>query len=90
MSHAFLLEGPIRKSLQQPYTGPYEIISRDDKTITLNINNKKIKVSIDRVIPAFILANDSLPTSDHIISTNTTTKTTRSGRRVRFPDFFKP
>ena len=39
-----------------------KIIFRDDKTITLNINNKKIKFYIDRVISACILVNDILDT----------------------------
>ena len=62
-SHAFLREGPILKALQQPYTGPYEIIERDEKTITLKIRNRPTKVSIDRVKPAFIFQDEevSLP-----------------------------
>lgn len=57
-SHVFLKEGPILKALQPPYTGPYEVIDRDEKTITLKIRNKPTKVSIDRVKPAFILQNE--------------------------------
>ncbi|XP_058801476.1 uncharacterized protein LOC131670116 [Phymastichus coffea] len=61
-SHAFLKQGPFLKALQPPYTGPYEVMDRNAKTITLKIcNNKPTKVSIDRVKPAFILQDDVTP-----------------------------
>uniref|UniRef100_A0ABD2W6Y3 Uncharacterized protein n=1 Tax=Trichogramma kaykai TaxID=54128 RepID=A0ABD2W6Y3_9HYME len=54
-THAYLKDCRFLKALQSPYTGPYEIINRDDKLITLKINNAPVKVSIDRVKPAFLL-----------------------------------
>ncbi|XP_058810253.1 uncharacterized protein LOC131675338 [Phymastichus coffea] len=60
-SHAFLKQGPFLKALQPPYTGPYEIMDRNTKTITLKICNKPTKVSIDRVKPASILQDDVTP-----------------------------
>ena len=46
-SHAFLLEPPIRSSLQPPYSGPYKILKRQNKTIVLNIKGQPTTVSID-------------------------------------------
>ncbi|XP_058798167.1 uncharacterized protein LOC131668214 [Phymastichus coffea] len=60
-THVFLREGPERRSLQQPYRGPYEIIDRNDKNMTLKINNIPNTVTIDRVFPAFILNDDEPP-----------------------------
>ncbi|XP_058796163.1 uncharacterized protein LOC131667025 [Phymastichus coffea] len=60
-SHAFSKQGPFLKALQPPYTGPYEVMDRNAKTITLKICNKRTKVSIDRVKPAFILQDDVTP-----------------------------
>uniref|UniRef100_A0ABD2WXI7 Integrase catalytic domain-containing protein n=1 Tax=Trichogramma kaykai TaxID=54128 RepID=A0ABD2WXI7_9HYME len=48
-THAYLKDCRFLKALQSPYTGPYEIINRDDKLITLKINNAPVKVSIDRI-----------------------------------------
>lgn len=58
-SHVFLRQDSSRKSLQPPYTGPYEVVSRDEKTITIHIQGKEVKVSMDRVKPAYILADDA-------------------------------
>ncbi|GFU95576.1 hypothetical protein TNCV_4307651 [Trichonephila clavipes] len=49
--------------------GPYEVLSRNDKHITININGKKSCVSLDRrVKPAFVFMDlpDTIP--DPIIS----------------------
>ncbi|XP_014209263.1 uncharacterized protein LOC106639939 [Copidosoma floridanum] len=54
-SHAFLKEGLILKALQPPYTGPYEIVERDQKTVPLRIRGNSIKVSVNRVKPAFVV-----------------------------------
>lgn len=57
-SHVFVREGSILKPLQPPYTGPFEVLRRDDKTFTLNVHNQPVTVSIDRIKPAFILKDD--------------------------------
>ncbi|GFX89573.1 retrovirus-related Pol polyprotein from transposon 412 [Trichonephila clavipes] len=53
-SHVFLRVDKVSPSLSQPYTGPHEVLSRNDKHITININGKKSCVSLDRVKPAFV------------------------------------
>uniref|UniRef100_A0A1B6EJH2 Uncharacterized protein n=1 Tax=Cuerna arida TaxID=1464854 RepID=A0A1B6EJH2_9HEMI len=57
-SHGFLRDDTVRKSLQPPYTGPYQVVSRDEKTISIIINGQTSRVSIDRVKPAYILAEE--------------------------------
>ena len=40
-THAFVRCDAVRKSLQQPYNGPFKIINRSDKHYTLLVNGKK-------------------------------------------------
>jgi cleavage and polyadenylation specificity factor subunit 1 len=44
-----------RASLEPPYTGPHQVIDRDEKTITVDMNGRQTKILLDRVKPAFIL-----------------------------------
>lgn len=100
-SHVFLREDALRGSLQPAYTGPYEVVTRDTKVFKIKIKGKDVTVSVDRLKPAYILSdtNTSIktptPTTPIIIpilkSTQTPdVKTTRSGRHVRLPDYFRP
>lgn len=57
-THVFLRDDTVRPSLKPPYTGPYRIISKRDKTITITVGNKNIQVSIDRVKPAYLNNDD--------------------------------
>ncbi|GFU65144.1 transposon Tf2-9 polyprotein [Trichonephila clavipes] len=92
-SHVFLRVDKVSPSLSQPYTGPHEVLSRNDKHITININGKKSCVSLDRVKPAFVFKDlpDTIPDpiisaeSSHQHPVTTNMQTTKSGRRVRFP-----
>ncbi|KAM0726708.1 Gag-Pol polyprotein [Formica fusca] len=54
-SHAFLRRELMGGTLQPPYEGPFEIIKRGEKVITLRKNGKDINVSVDRVKPAYTL-----------------------------------
>lgn len=53
-THAFLRDDTVRRPLTPPYTGPYLIIKKREKTITLSIKGKEVEVSIDRIKPAYI------------------------------------
>nr|XP_037270419.1 uncharacterized protein LOC119162038 [Rhipicephalus microplus] len=44
-SHAFLCDDTVRASFQPPYSGPYKVICRDDKTFTLQNSGKDVRVS---------------------------------------------
>ncbi|GFV49938.1 integrase catalytic domain-containing protein [Trichonephila clavipes] len=88
-SHVFLRVDKVSPSLSQPYTGPHEVLSRNDKHITIKINGKKSCVSLDRVKPAFVFKDlpDTIPDpiisaeSSHRHPVTTNMQTTKSGRR---------
>lgn len=110
-SHVFLRDDSLRKALQPPYTGPYAVLERNDKTFKIQVKGKSVTVSIDRLKPAYILINTApdpipttlSPTSDsqprsvpnplpavQNFPAQDNVRRTRSGRIVRFPDFYRP
>ena len=55
-SHVFLKIGPVRKSLEPPYSGPHRVVARpSSQVIDIDINGKTKTVSIENVKPAFFL-----------------------------------
>ncbi|XP_018577824.1 uncharacterized protein LOC108916107 [Anoplophora glabripennis] len=95
-TRVFVRAGAVKTQRQNPYDGPFTVIKRDDKAFTVLVRGREVKVSIDRVKPAYCLndatanrdEDDSFPSTSAPLSVPTTSKaiTTRSGRRVRFPD----
>lgn len=57
-THIFLKRHPFRTSLQTPYQGPYKVINRDNKTITVSREGKETRVSMDDVKPAFYVEQE--------------------------------
>ena len=95
-THVFVRHDAVKRPLQPPYDGPYRVVKRTDKHFTLSINGRNDTVSIDRIKPAHLDIEHS--TSEHSSTTTptpsnptpqppTTTRTTRSGRRVHFPNY---
>ena len=92
-THVFVRHDAIRKPLQQPYNGPYEVLNRTAKHFTVNINGRKEVISIDRLKPAYLDSDTPLP--DNVpppnpqcladTDTNTSKRVTRSGRHVHWP-----
>lgn len=84
-THVFVRQDLIRPALSAAYKGPYPVVSRDKKTITININNKKIVISLDRVKPAFLLnePEQAIETTDN--TTTTPLEKTRYGRTIKPP-----
>ncbi|GFX99557.1 integrase catalytic domain-containing protein [Trichonephila clavipes] len=58
--HIFLRRDMLRRPLQQPYDGPFKVLQRKDKVFFLDINGKRVSVSIDRCKPAFFLNTEHL------------------------------
>ncbi|GFU72891.1 transposon Tf2-8 polyprotein [Trichonephila clavipes] len=59
-THVFLRRDMLRRPLQQPYDGPLKVLQRKDKVFFLDINGKRVSVSIDRCKPAFFLNTEDL------------------------------
>ncbi|XP_018324439.1 uncharacterized protein LOC108736491 [Agrilus planipennis] len=122
-SHVFVRHDGPKGPLQHPYDGPYKVVSRGEKAFVVNVRNKEVKVSINRLKPAYVIADldddaNIDADDDRIIEFQHTPaipdappkplvpeqsqvpvaqslpvlpqppppRTTRSGRRVRFPD----
>ncbi|GFX28201.1 integrase catalytic domain-containing protein [Trichonephila clavipes] len=69
--------------------GPYRILQRIGKVLVLRIDTKEVRGSVDRIKPAYVLADDP-PSSGLSLRTPGSarpTVTIRSGRRVNFSDF---
>ncbi|CAH4034235.1 unnamed protein product [Pieris brassicae] len=85
----FLRQDAVRKSLKPPYSGPYKVLDRTDKTMRIEMDGKTTTVSIDRVKPAHILTEEEPINNTIAVPSMPPAKkpdyVTRSGRRVRFP-----
>ncbi|CAK1597613.1 unnamed protein product [Parnassius mnemosyne] len=107
VSHVFLRQDFVRRSLQPPYAGPYKVIERGKKNFKIDVAGRIVNVSIDRLKPAYILtdepgssgATSTIPRTQgtnaasdgtRTLSTPPQFRTSRYGRRVRFPDFYRP
>jgi cleavage and polyadenylation specificity factor subunit 1 len=72
-THVFLQQDSIRRVLEPPYTGPYQIVSRKDKTLQLLVRGKPTTVSTDRVKPAYILTEADYRNNIHNPTSKLTT-----------------
>lgn len=95
-SHVFVRNDSIKPTLTPLYDGPFKVLERSTKTYKIACNGRQPVISIDRLKPAFTMAdipltpklpiNTDLPKPELPKSTNTThEKTTRCGRTVKFP-----
>lgn len=103
-THVFLRRDNSRIGLQAPYTGPYPVLRRRDKTFQILVNGKATYISLDRLKPAYGVNNEGsetaskttaapaqgAPRNEQIVAPaqERTVNKTRSGRTVRFPDRF--
>lgn len=80
-SHVFVRVDAVKRPLQQPYEGPFEVLRRTRKNITINKNGSAHVIAIDRIKPAYILSHASVtPFAD---PPDTPTETPRQ-RKVTF------
>ena len=55
-SHVFVLVSSVKTALQRPYTGPFKVLERREKTFKIELRNGESDVvSIDRLKPAHVL-----------------------------------
>lgn len=100
-SHVFLRVDRAKGPLENPYEGPFPVVSRSKKTFVIRLRGKDITVSIDRLKPAYLFENNDEQlepetqtpacTAEHTANDVEPTSVqeqvrTRSGRRVRLPD----
>ncbi len=81
-THVFVRVDAVKKPLQQPYQGPFKVLSRRRKTVTVDKDGKADTISIDRVKPAYLLHSD--PAVINTIGQNVATNTTRHQKTVTF------
>ena len=95
-THMFVHNDSVRRPLQAPYDGPYRVLERADKFLTLDLGGRKDTVSLDHLKPAYlevtpeVTEQNSLPPSISTppvrAPTTESPRITRSGRRVHFPE----
>lgn len=80
----------VRGPLVKPYDGPYPVVARSDKSFLINKNGKEMKVTIDRLKPAFLMPSESTDSASTKESATIPTENTpipsvktRSGRVVK-------
>ena len=57
-THVFIRVDAAKSPLTPPYTGPYKVLQRKDKSFKLQIRNSIDWISIDRLKPAYLLQDD--------------------------------
>lgn len=88
-THVFLRHDAPTRALQLLYDGPYEVLSRTEKTAKLKINGKAVTVLTDRIKPAYLLTEDTQTKEASTQKNITPQETTRSGRKIRQPVQFQ-
>lgn len=61
-TQVFIRDDKVRPALKQPYDGPFRVKEKFDKYYIVLRNGKETKISIDRLKPAFIEAQDTATT----------------------------
>lgn len=80
-THVFVRVDAVHPPLTQPYQGPYRVVRRTRKTVTIDRNGKLDSVAIDRVKPAYLL--DQTPTAVFATTASPESRPTTT-RRLRF------
>ncbi|XP_076055171.1 uncharacterized protein LOC143033565 [Oratosquilla oratoria] len=81
-THVFVRTIAVRKALQPQYEGPFEVLRRIRKTVTIKRNEKHDHVSIDRVKPAYLFDPTDTPVNSTPIPTPSSQ--TRTSKTVSF------
>lgn len=90
-THVFVRNDMVKTPLQNPYNGPYRVIKRNNKYFKIDINGKSTNITIDRLKSAYMEESPpKIPTNKQNTPPENTPIgkiiTTKSGRRVKFPD----
>lgn len=88
--YVFLRQGPAKMSMESPYSGPHKVLERKAKTFKIDIKGREITVTIDRLKPAYLVDNSPPSITSPLVDDPQPVKKTKSGRVVRFPDYYRP
>lgn len=58
-THVFVRIDAVQAPLKQPYDGPFKVVKKYEKYFIVDVGNRKAKISIDRLKPAYITADDT-------------------------------
>lgn len=61
-SQVFVRTDAVKKSLQSPYEGPFEVTNRSEKYFTLMIRNRQVNISLNRIKPAYVETHSTAET----------------------------
>lgn len=92
-THVFVRQGPIRKPLEPAYLGPYKVLRHGPKSFDVEIRGKTQTITIDRLKPAYLTRGEDTEEArsrSKAEEDQPTANRTRSGRTVRFPDYYRP
>lgn len=97
-THVYVRDDSVKGPLQPAYSGPYKVLQRGDKVYKLCIKGKEQTITVERLKPAYQLTSDvELPERSGTAapenseeSVKLTCTRTRSGRKVQFPDYYRP
>ncbi|CAK1600312.1 unnamed protein product [Parnassius mnemosyne] len=90
-THVYVRDDSVKGSLQPAYSGPFKVLERGDKIYKLLMKGKEQTVSIDRIKPAYIPSDASTCRTPPAKKKEEYEKScTRSGRRVKLPDYYRP
>jgi hypothetical protein len=96
-TQVFLRQATNRRALELPYSGPYQVLSRREKTLQLLLRGRPVTVSTDAVKPEYILngtdqgSNINPPAASNPAAAprakpqQLSPKTIRSGSHIHFP-----
>ena len=85
----FIRNDSVKRPLTPAYQGPFEVLRRTDKHLTIRRGNNTDTIAIDRTKPACLEKQQMTPTSDQQTQKDSPpppVRQTKSGRRVTFPD----
>lgn len=87
----FVRNDAVKKPLTPSYQGPFKVLKRSEKFVTIMRSRDKDTVSIDRLKPAWLEETppDAKLPSTTEVETTTPVIRTKSGRRVHFPSKLK-
>jgi cleavage and polyadenylation specificity factor subunit 1 len=84
-THVFIRVDAVRRPLQQPYEGPFRVISRKDKTFKIERVGRNETVTIDRLKPAYMEPDPTVPSTNTEAIEPEPARSSRSGRVIKLP-----